>query len=176
MVSIPFFMRGVPYDIDVDYPTSHVNARPGDIVNFFLVMDMDGGNYNRIINIQIIRSEGDWEVIPDDRSIILAPDSRREVIFRCTIPMNATEGEEYSLEYEFQSVIDTHSDDLEVTVDSFGSIFPPVIRGGGGVGMRGTDPGLTYFVFIPEVIVVVCVIMIFIIARKDKRSADIKEN
>jgi hypothetical protein len=90
--------------------------------------------------------------------------------------MNATEGEEYSLEYEFQSVIDTHSDDLEVTVDSFGSIFPPVIRGGGGVGMRGTDPGLTYFVFIPEVIVVVCVIMIFIIARKDKRSADIKEN
>jgi hypothetical protein len=172
IVSIPFFARGVPYDFDIDYPSSHVDARPGDIVNFVLVLNLEGGNFNRHIIIYILETEGDWEVIPEESSIIVAPDSRREITFRCTVSVNATEGEVYTLEYLFKSGLNTHTDDLEVTVDSMGFIHQPVVGGGGGLGVSGTDPGVTYLVFIPEAILVVCVIIIFIIVRKDKNSAN----
>ncbi len=172
IVSIPFFARGVPYDFDVDYPSSHVNARPGDVVDFVIVMNLEGGNFNRHIIIYILGSKGDWELIPDQSSIIVVPDSRREITFRCTVSVNATEGEEYTLEYQFKSGLNTHTDDLTVTVDSTGFIHQPVVGGGGGLGVTGTDPGITYLVFIPEAILVVCVIIIFIIVGKDRKSAN----
>jgi hypothetical protein len=138
-------------------------------------MVLEGGNFNSQVNIEILDSEGDWEMIPGENPIILAPDSFQNITFRCTVPLDAQEDEEYYLEYEFQSGFETRTEDVRVIVDFVRFTQQPIIGGSGGIGVVGSDPGLSHYVFIPEAIIVVSVILFFIVVRRSKKSNNKEE-
>lgn len=168
IVITPFFVNPVNSDLWVSLPQNNKIGKAGETVEFNLTYTHDGGEYDKVIEITNIDKIGDWSIGSGGRTVTLPPDSRRTVIISVNIPENASNNDYYYFNFDLRG--DFHRNDREFTV-TVDNRDPPKIyvsHDSSNSGVGATDFALTPFVFIPEVIIVICVILLFVFAKKSK--------
>jgi hypothetical protein len=175
IISIPFFVSITPYTIYIDHPYDRKKGAAGDTIEFTINLEMEGGHYIRDINIHTSNGVGVWEMEPKDTSFSLEPDSTYDIILRCHIPEDAQDNDEYGINYNFDGDFVFSSRHLLVLVDNDREDSYLIGGGSSRGGRSANDLGLSPLVFIPEAIIVICLILLLILIKNNQNKLDKKE-
>ncbi|UCG68690.1 MAG: hypothetical protein JSV09_12930 [Thermoplasmata archaeon] len=170
IISFPFFLYTVHYRLSVTAPITNKIAKSGETVEFNITFELEGGNSVKVIEITDIDKVGDWNIGYGGRTIRISPDSIKNVTITVNIPEDAENFKRYSFEFDLRGDYYMENLRFRVTVDNH---EPPLTdRYAGSIrGMEGgSDLGLSPFVFIPEAIIIICVILLFIFVRKARSN------
>jgi hypothetical protein len=174
LISIPFFTYSVPYELHRTSQYKGKDAKAGETVNFQIIFSQVGGNSDKVIRIIETGKVGDWRIENNEKTIIVPPDSTRNITITITVPEDAQTRDEYYYEYELQGGYQDQ-DDFRVNVDNTDSYSGDPYFGSSR-GMQGSsDLALSPFVFILEAIIVICIILLFVFVKKGQPNKKGKE-
>jgi hypothetical protein len=175
IISIPFFIYSVPYEIRLYEPHFQGWGRAGGTVEFQVRFEMIGGNRDRIVEINIHDSDGEWEIVPNENPFTINPDSTKVISLICHIPIDAHDGEGYFIMYDLDGDYDSSNEELIVNVENSREHDTVISSNDWSEYESGGDYALSSLVFIPEVIIVVGIIVLQILIRKEKNKVVEKE-
>ena len=105
IISFPFFLYTVHYELIVIAPITNKIAKSGETVEFYIIFDLEGGNTVKVIEITNIDKEGDWNIGYGGRTIRVSPDSVKNVTITVNIPEDAEDFDQYYFEFDFEVII-----------------------------------------------------------------------
>jgi hypothetical protein len=165
VISLPFFIYPVPYELNVEHPHTRKSGEAGETVEFKIDFQMEGGHTTRVINLETRDETGNWEIEPKDTSFQLEPDSSWEIIIKCHIPEDTRSNTAYWIEYRFNGDYGTNGRQLSVIVRD--SRFPVTDGREQSSSKSGNDLGLSPLVFIPESIIVASAVLLIVLIKNN---------
>jgi hypothetical protein len=134
---------------------------------------MEGGHYDKYIEIEIIESVGDWIIEPKGLHIILKPDSSIQIKFRFIVPEDSQEGDLYFIKYEIKGDYESGEKENRVSaLKNFGEAL-----GYHGCPRWDSQDGSDFIVYRefigPLATIIMSSIALYRIIKKNKKSNQI---